>query len=140
MPFHAFFGVEVMGSDSIIGGDWFRRLDIPWVNLAADQRLGGGIAWSFSEAPSLVLIVVIAILWWRSDTREARRYDRSEARTGDAQLEAYNDWLASLGSARPGAAAARTAASAGEVRGPHPTPPGAPRRDEQASTDRPNRL
>jgi cytochrome c oxidase assembly factor CtaG/putative copper export protein len=105
MPFHAFFGVVVMGSDAIIGGDWFNRLAIPWVNLASDQRLGGGIAWAFSEAPSLILIVVIAISWWRSDTRAARRYDRSEERTGDAQLEAYNDWLASLGSPGPDAPA-----------------------------------
>lgn len=134
MPFHAFFGVVVMGSDTIIGGGWFRRLDIPWVNLAADQRMGGGIAWSFSEAPSLVLIVVIAILWWRSDTREARRFDRSEARTGDAQLEAYNDWLASLGGAGP-----RAGGPAEEVRGPHSTPPGAPTRGEQASHDRSTR-
>jgi len=122
MPFHAFFGVEVMGSDTIIGGDWFRRLDIAWVNLASDQRLGGGIAWSFSEAPSLVLIIVIAILWWRSDTREARRFDRSEARTGDVQLEAYNEWLASLGGA-----------------GPRPTPPGAPTPSKQPANDRPTR-
>ncbi len=133
MPFHAFFGVEVMGSDTIIGGDWFRRLDIPWVNLAADQRLGGGIAWSFSEAPSLVLIVVIAILWWRSDTREARRFDRSEARTGDAQLEAYNDWLASLGGT-----GRHAGDQAADVPGPRPAPPGAPTRGEQAA-DRPAR-
>lgn len=134
MPFHAFFGVVVMGSDTIFGGDWFRRLDIPWVNLASDQRLGGGIAWSFSEAPSLVLIVVIAILWWRSDTREARRFDRSEARTGDAQLEAYNDWLASLQGAGE-----RADALAGEVRGPRSNPPRAPTRGDRGTQDRPTR-
>jgi cytochrome c oxidase assembly factor CtaG/putative copper export protein len=134
MPFHAFFGVEVMGSDTIIGGAWFRRLNIPWVNLASDQRLGGGIAWSFSEAPSLVLIIVIAIGWWRSDTRDARRFDRSEDRTGDAQLAAYNDWLASLGGAGP-----RAGGPAAQVRGPHSTPPGAPARGEQASQDRSTR-
>jgi len=95
--------------------------------------MGGGIAWSFSEAPSLVLIVVIVILWWRSDTREARRFDRSEARTGDAQLEAYNDWLASLGGAGP-----RAGGPAEEVRGPRSTPPGAPT-GEQAAHDRSTR-
>ena len=134
MPFHAFFGVEVMGSDTIIGGDWFRRLNIPWVDLGADQRLGGGIAWSFSEAPSLVLIVVIAILWWRSDTREARRFDRSEARTGDAQLEAYNEWLASLGGSD-----ARTGGPVGEEHGPHPTPPGASARGGPSANNRSTR-
>ncbi len=97
MPFHAFFGVVIMGSDTIIGGAWFNRLGISAADLASDQRLGGGIAWGFSEAPSLILIVVIAISWFRSDTRDARRFDRNEERTGDAQLEAYNAWLASLG-------------------------------------------
>jgi cytochrome c oxidase assembly factor CtaG len=134
MPFHAFFGVVVMGSDTIIGGDWFRRLALSWVDLGADQRLGGGIAWSFSEAPSLVLIVVIALLWWRSDSRDARRFDRSEARTGDAQLEAYNDWLASLGGDGQ-----RGDGSTGAAGGPQSTRLGSPTPAEQVAPDRSTR-
>jgi len=96
LPFHAFFAVVVMGDDSILGGDWFRRLSISWVDLHADQQTGGGFAWAFSEIPTLILIVAIVVQWYRADRREARRFDRHEDRTGDAQLTAYNDWLSSL--------------------------------------------
>ena len=96
MPFHAFFGVVVMDSDTLVAAEWFRRLQIPWVDLAADQRLGGGIAWSFGEIPVLALVVVMTVRWFLSDSRDARRFDRNEQRTGDAELSAYNDYLAQL--------------------------------------------
>jgi putative copper resistance protein D len=77
-------------------------LRIPWVDLAADQRLGGGIAWSFGEIPVLVLVVVMTLRWFLSDSRDARRFDRNEQRTGGAELSAYNDYLARLaGHAQP---------------------------------------
>ena len=96
MPFHAFFGVVVMDSDTLVAAEWFRRLQIPWVDLAADQRLGGGIAWSFGEIPVLILVVVMTLRWFLSDSRDARRFDRNEQRTGDAELSAYNAYLARL--------------------------------------------
>jgi putative copper resistance protein D len=43
----------------------------------------------------LVTLVVFA-QWIRSDTREARRYDRQAARDGDAALAAYNARLQRL--------------------------------------------
>lgn len=100
MPFHAFFGVVVMDSDTLVAAQWFRRLQIPWVDLAADQRLGGGIAWSFGEIPVLILVVVMTVRWFLSDSRDARRFDRNEQRTGDAELSAYNDYLAGLAAGR----------------------------------------
>jgi putative copper resistance protein D len=114
MPFHAFFGVVVMDSDTLVAAQWFRRLQIPWVDLAADQRLGGGIAWSFGEIPVLILVVVMTVRWFLSDSRDARRFDRNEQRTGDSELTAYNDYLAGLsGGGRAGGNAAAEPPAAG---------------------------
>ena len=39
----------------------------------------------------MILAIVVAISWSRSDDREAVRYDRAADRDGDAELNAYND-------------------------------------------------
>jgi putative copper resistance protein D len=119
MPFHAFFGVVVMDSDTLVAAQWFQRLQIPWVDLAADQRLGGGIAWSFGEIPVLILVVVMTVRWFLSDSRAARRFDRNELRTGDAELTAYNEYLAGLagGGRATGGPTAEPPAAAGKADG-----------------------
>jgi putative copper resistance protein D len=92
MPFHAFFGVIVMTSTTLIGGSWYAALRQPWVDLLADQNLGGGIAWGAAEVPVLAVLVVVFVAWYRSDVRAARRADRRS----DADLEQYNAMLARL--------------------------------------------
>ncbi|WP_240917659.1 cytochrome c oxidase assembly protein [Phycicoccus sp. HDW14] len=62
----------------------------------ADQHLAGEIAWGVGEAPTLVLAVVVAVQWFRSETRETVRLDRQADRDGDAELTAYNARLAQL--------------------------------------------
>ncbi|MDQ4138177.1 MAG: cytochrome c oxidase assembly protein, partial [Actinomycetota bacterium] len=59
-----------------------------------DQQNGGGIAWSVGEIPTVILAIVVALQWARSDDREAKRVDRAADRDGDADLEAYNAMLA----------------------------------------------
>ncbi|GAA3680628.1 cytochrome c oxidase assembly protein [Nocardioides ginsengisoli] len=94
MPFHAFFSISVMGSERIIGGDYFRLLDVPYVrSLADDQQLAGAMNWALGEVPMVMVIVVLVIQWWRDDDREARRRDRAADRDGDAELAAYNAML-----------------------------------------------
>jgi len=61
-----------------------------------DQYIGGGIAWSIGEIPTLITAITVAIQWSRSDDRQQRRSDRHADRTGDAELEAYNARLAAL--------------------------------------------
>lgn len=92
MPFHAFFGVIVMTSSTLIGGSWYSALRQPWVDLQADQNMGGGIAWGAAELPVLAVLVVVFVAWYRSDVRAARRADRHS----DADLEQYNAMLARL--------------------------------------------
>jgi cytochrome c oxidase assembly factor CtaG len=70
---------------------------LPWVDsLLADQNVGAGIAWSFGEVPTVLVLLAIFVQWYRSDNREAKRADRRADRDGDAELAAYNDYLAHL--------------------------------------------
>ncbi|MDU0292383.1 cytochrome c oxidase assembly protein [Saccharothrix longispora] len=94
MPFHAFFGIVLMSSQTVIGEDFYRSLALPWVpSLLEDQRLGGGIAWAAGEVPLVVVMVALLVQWARSDGREARRSDRRADADGDADLAAYNAML-----------------------------------------------
>ena len=97
VPFHAFFGVALMSSNSVIGGDFYRTLALPWVaDPLRDQQLGGGIAWASGEVPLLLVIVALLVQWSRQDERSARRDDRRADGDGDADLGAYNAMLRRL--------------------------------------------
>lgn len=97
MAFHAFFGLALVEGEVLLAPDWFGLLGRPWGPPALeDQQAGGGIAWGVSELPMLVLAIVLALAWTKDDERTARRRDRDEARTGDAELVAYNAMLARL--------------------------------------------
>ncbi len=95
MPFHAFFGLALMSSHQLLAGNFFSEVALPWVpNLLADQRLGGGIGWGFTEIPLLVVLIALMAQWARSDDRESRRLDRKAQADNDAELAAYNAMLA----------------------------------------------
>ncbi|WAL39436.1 cytochrome c oxidase assembly protein [Brevibacterium sp. BRM-1] len=100
MTFHAFFGISIMSSTVLIEGDWYGNMGQPWSSALDDQQLGGGIAWGIGEFPTLILAIGAAVQWSRSSDREAKRKDRAEARSGDAELRAYNEMLARLGKRR----------------------------------------
>lgn len=95
MAFHAFFGVTLVGGDTLLAADWFSSTG--WgIDALADQRDGGAIAWAIGEVPTLLLAMVVAVQWARSDAREARRSDRAADRDGDAALAEYNAMLSRL--------------------------------------------
>lgn len=94
MSLHSFFAVPIMMSDIVFAGDWYSQVQPPWVtDLVAQTKLAGGIAWGIAEVPSLMLMIVLAVQWARSDDREARRHDRQADRDGEAELTAYNERL-----------------------------------------------
>ncbi|MET0590725.1 MAG: cytochrome c oxidase assembly protein [Naasia sp.] len=95
MAFHAFFGLALMSGTGLLLADWYGAMGWPTPALE-DQQLGGGIAWSVGEIPTIILAIAVAIQWSRSDARESKRTDRSEARTGDAELGRYNEMLEKL--------------------------------------------
>jgi len=98
MPFHAFFGITLMSSSEVIGGDFYQALALPFVpDLLADQQLAGGMAWASGEIPLVVVLIALLIQWFRADERDARRSDRKADADGDAELAAYNAMLAEMG-------------------------------------------
>ncbi|WP_024448395.1 cytochrome c oxidase assembly protein [Mycolicibacterium iranicum] len=97
LPLHAFFGVVLMGTQSVIAETFYRSLQLPWhTDLMGDQRLGGGIAWAAGEVPLVVVLIALFVQWRRSDDRTAKRLDRAADRDEDADLAAYNNMLAEL--------------------------------------------
>ena len=97
MAMHAFFGIAIMMSSGLFVAEWFGSMGRTWGDPPlVDQYTGGGIAWSIGEIPTLILAIVVAVQWSRSDERAQRRSDRQADRTGDAELEAYNAHLAAL--------------------------------------------
>jgi putative copper resistance protein D len=97
LPLHAFFGVTLMGMRTVLGGGFYRSLDLSWhTDLIGDQQLGGGIAWAAGELPLLVVMIALLVQWRRSDERTATRLDRAADRDEDAELAAYNAMLAEM--------------------------------------------
>lgn len=102
MAFHAFFGISIMSATALIAGDWYGNVGHGWVSAIDDQSTGGELAWGIGEFPTLGLAIIMAAEWFKSSTREAKRSDRAEDRSGDAELEAYNAMLAGLAAANQG--------------------------------------
>lgn len=103
IAFHAFFGVAMMTGTTLLAPDLFTVLDLSWVpDPLVDQQRAGTVAWGAGEFPTLMLAMLIAMEWYRADRAEGQREDRQAERDGDAELNAYNDYLAAR--ARAGAA------------------------------------
>jgi putative copper resistance protein D len=97
ISFHAFFGVALTESTDLLAPDFFTALDLPWAPAPlVDQHTAGEIAWGVGEAPTLVLAIIVALQWVRRDAHETKRLDRKADRDGDADLTAYNAYLAGL--------------------------------------------
>ena len=104
MAMHAFFGIAIMMQTGLMAAEWFGSMGRTWgPSPLEDQYIGGGIAWSIGEIPTLILGVTVAIQWSRSDDRIQRRRDRHADRTGDQELAEYNERLARLAERDAGA-------------------------------------
>jgi len=96
MPFHAFFGIALMMASEPMVQTYKNPPSSLGIDALADQTAAGGIAWAFSEIPSVLVLLALLFQWHRSEERQARRSDRAADRDGDKELEAYNAYLASL--------------------------------------------
>jgi cytochrome c oxidase assembly factor CtaG len=96
MPFHAFFGIAVMMASEPLVSTFEHPAPSLGVDPLGEQTAAGGIAWAFSEIPSVVVLIALLMQWYTSEQRQARRKDRAADRDGDAELAAYNAYLASL--------------------------------------------
>ena len=96
MPFHAFFGIALMMAATPMVESYSHPPASLGIDALADQNAAGGIAWAFSEIPSVVVLIALLFQWYASEQRQARRKDRAADRDGDKELQAYNAYLASL--------------------------------------------
>ncbi|MGW3288812.1 cytochrome c oxidase assembly protein [Streptomyces sp. NPDC001002] len=96
MPFHAFFGIALMMASEPMVSTFKNPPASLGIEALSDQTAAGGIAWAFSEVPSVLVLLALLFQWYRSEQRQARRSDRAADRDGDKELEAYNAYLASL--------------------------------------------
>ncbi|MFF9127361.1 cytochrome c oxidase assembly protein [Streptomyces sp. NPDC014889] len=96
MPFHAFFGIALMMGTTPMVGTFMNPPASLGIDALTDQNAAGGIAWAFSEIPSVLVLLALLFQWYSSEQRQARRKDRAADRDGDKELEAYNAYLASL--------------------------------------------
>lgn len=102
LGFHAFFGISLMASTTVLAPDWWRALgQTDTVALLADQQTGGSIAWGAGDIPSLLLGIALVFSWVRSDAQETKRLDRKADRDGDADLRHYNEQLQAMGRRDP---------------------------------------
>ncbi|GAA2326090.1 cytochrome c oxidase assembly protein [Dactylosporangium salmoneum] len=98
MAFHAFLGVALMQSRTVIAPDWYGSVHPAWAgSLLADQHVGAGLAWGFGEIPAVAILLLLVVRWIRADEREQRRLDRAadraEASGEDDELARYNAFL-----------------------------------------------
>ena len=99
LTFHAFFGLALMTGNGLLLADWYGAMGRTWgQNPIQDQQTGGAIAWGIGELPAAVLTLIVSIQWAKSDARDSKRLDRSSDRSGNQDLQDYNDMLARLNS------------------------------------------
>ena len=68
ISFHAFFGVALTTGTTLLAPDFFEQLHLPWgPDLLVDQRNAGAVAWGVGEVPTLLLAMLVALAWVRSD-------------------------------------------------------------------------
>lgn len=92
VPFHAFFGITVMSASGPVV-DFFTHPPAGWgVDVMSDQNTAGGIAWVFTDVPTVGVIAIIFVQWFRFERRAEKRRDRRTSRH-DAELASYNAYL-----------------------------------------------
>ncbi|MFH8341844.1 cytochrome c oxidase assembly protein [Streptomyces sp. AM6-12] len=96
MPFHAFFGIALMMASTPMVTTFLHPPASLGVDPLSDQNSAGGIAWAFSEVPSVLVLIALLFQWYSSEQRHAKRKDRQADRDGDKELADYNAYLASL--------------------------------------------
>lgn len=102
LPAHAWLGISIMTSKTVIAASYYRALARPWgPSLADDQSIGGGLLWAAGDLVGLLVVAALFFQWARADEREAVRVDRHLDRgerlgREDAEFASYNARLAAL--------------------------------------------
>jgi cytochrome c oxidase assembly factor CtaG len=77
LPFHAFLGISIMSSSTLIAESWYLAFNRTWPpSPLDDQYLAGGILWASGDALALLMLIALFTQWYAHSQREARREDR----------------------------------------------------------------
>ena len=77
LPFHAFLGVTIMNTQSIIAQSHYESIIRDWgPTVLQDQQMAGGLLWATGDVIGLVMFLTLMIQWSRASDREAIRVDR----------------------------------------------------------------
>ena len=96
MPLPAFVGVVLMRATRPVVAA-FGHPPAGWgVDLVGDQQTAGALAWSYGELPTLIVLLIVLSRWHREETDSTALRDRRADRDGDAEIDAYNAYLAGL--------------------------------------------
>jgi cytochrome c oxidase assembly factor CtaG len=77
LPFHAFLGISIMSSTTLIAESWYLAFHRNWPpSPLDDQYLAGGILWASGDALALLILIALFVQWYAASQREARREDR----------------------------------------------------------------
>ena len=77
LPFHAFLGISIMSSTTLIAESWYLAFNRTWPpSPLDDQYLAGGIMWGSGDAIALLMLMALFVQWYAHSQREARREDR----------------------------------------------------------------
>ncbi|MEW1981355.1 cytochrome c oxidase assembly protein [Citricoccus sp. NPDC079358] len=91
MAFHAFIGVAMTSSESLLQASWFGSTGRDWgLSAIADQQIGGAVMWGIGEVPTVLMAVAVAVMWSRTDAKETKRLDRKADLNDEAELKAWN--------------------------------------------------
>ena len=93
---HAFFGVFLMVAPSLLIGSFEASSLTLGIDPLADQQVAGGLAWSYGEAPTLLMLMFAMHRWFRVSTARDAADARYADVHGDPELDAYNSYLTSL--------------------------------------------
>jgi cytochrome c oxidase assembly factor CtaG len=78
LPAHAWLGISIMSSNTVIAGSYYRALARPWgPSLLHDQTIGGGLLWTTGDLVGLIVVAALFVQWSRADHREGVRLDRT---------------------------------------------------------------
>ncbi|MFS2280626.1 cytochrome c oxidase assembly protein [Microbacterium sp. OR21] len=91
---HAIFGLVLLRTSTLLFSAY--NTATTRHDPALDQAIAGSLVWTYAELPLFVVLIVCLSRWRARDARTAKQRQKAE----DAELDAYNDYLATLSRAR----------------------------------------